>query len=151
MNITADIGALKRTQWYEYAVRFVFGGLITIIAAMLAKTYGPTVGGLFLAFPAIFPASITLVEKHEEEKKKAAGLNGGDRARMVAAVDAAGAAMGSIGLAAFALTASLLLSVVGTPLALVAATILWVMVSLAVWRFRKLHASLRSALTPEQS
>jgi hypothetical protein len=35
---------------------------------------GPRVGGLFLAFPAIFPASATLVEKHEKQKKTATRL-----------------------------------------------------------------------------
>jgi hypothetical protein len=29
---------------------------------LLAKKFGSTVGGLFLAFPAIFPASATLIE-----------------------------------------------------------------------------------------
>ena len=36
-----------------------------------AKRYGPGVAGLFLAFPAIFPAGATLIEKHEKEKKRA--------------------------------------------------------------------------------
>jgi hypothetical protein len=51
------------------------------------------VGGLFLAFPAIFPASATLVEKHEAENKKRRGLSGMVRGREAAALDAAGAAM----------------------------------------------------------
>jgi hypothetical protein len=34
----------------------------------------PVVGGLFLAFPAIFPASATLIEKHVRERKEKAGL-----------------------------------------------------------------------------
>ena len=68
-----------------------------------AKQYGPVVGGLLLAFPAIFPASATLIEKHEKEKKEKQGLNGTLRGRQAASADAAGSAMGSLGLIVFAI------------------------------------------------
>jgi Protein of unknown function (DUF3147) len=68
MQVHLDFSAVGETKWYEYAVRFMFGGLITAIAGVIAKTFGPVVGGLFLAFPAIFPASATLIEKHERRK-----------------------------------------------------------------------------------
>src|SRR5881398_2408468 len=87
----------------EYALRFLFGGLIPAVAGIIAKKFGPGVGGLFLAFPAIFPASATLIEKHEKQKKESEGLRGTERAREAVSVDAAGAAMGSIGLLVFAL------------------------------------------------
>jgi hypothetical protein len=62
MKISLDLSALGKTKWYEYALRFAFGGSITVAAGLVAKKWGPGVGGLFLAFPAIFPASATLVE-----------------------------------------------------------------------------------------
>jgi hypothetical protein len=34
------------------------------VVGLIAARFGPVVGGLFLAFPAIFPASATLIEKH---------------------------------------------------------------------------------------
>jgi hypothetical protein len=71
MPVRIDISAVFRTRWYEYAVRFIFGGLITVAAGLIAKRFGPTVGGLFLAFPAIFPASATLVDKPREGKEGA--------------------------------------------------------------------------------
>jgi len=37
---------------------------MTVIAGLIAFRFGPVVGGLFLAFPAIFPASATLIERH---------------------------------------------------------------------------------------
>ena len=46
-----------------------------------AEKFGPGIGGLFLAFPAIFPASATLIEKHEEQRKQVRGLQGTRRAR----------------------------------------------------------------------
>jgi len=45
--------------------RFVFGGMVTALAGLVADHYGPILGGLFLAFPGIFPAGVSLVEKHK--------------------------------------------------------------------------------------
>ena len=96
-RISLDFSALQRTQWYEYALRFFFGGAITVATGLIAMRYGPVFGGLFLAFPAIFPASATLVEKHETEKKRYAGIVDNSRGRKAAALDARGAALGSLG------------------------------------------------------
>jgi Protein of unknown function (DUF3147). len=65
--------ALRQTRWYEYLVRFVLGGAMTVVAGLIAARFGPVVGGLFLAFPAIFPASATLIEKHVRQRKEEAG------------------------------------------------------------------------------
>src|SRR5580704_12204882 len=102
MRIQVDLSTLGQTKWYQYAIRFLFGGLITAVAGIIAKKFGPGIGGLFLAFPAIFPASATLIEKHEKQKKEEEGLQGTQRGREAASVDAAGSAMGSAGLLVFA-------------------------------------------------
>jgi hypothetical protein len=133
MKAHVDSSALKRTRWYEYLVRFVFGALITAAAGLIAKKYGPGLGGLFLAFPAIFPATATLIEKHENQKKQRAGVKGMRRARAAAGVDAAGTAMGCVGLAAFALMMwTLLPNHLAWPV-LGAATLLWLGVSVLTW------------------
>ena len=44
----------KKTKWHEFALSFAFGGAIRV-AGLIANKWGPGVGGLFLAFPAIFP------------------------------------------------------------------------------------------------
>src|SRR6266481_9955216 len=103
MKIHVELDAVRQTKWYECALRFLFGGLITATAGIIAKKFGPEIGGLFLAFPAIFPASATLIEKHEKQKKERLGLNGTKRAAEAVSADAAGAAIGTIGLACFAL------------------------------------------------
>jgi hypothetical protein len=46
-----------------------------------------------LAFPAIFPASATLIEKHEKERKARAGIRNTLRGRQATALDAPGAAL----------------------------------------------------------
>jgi|SRR6266436_4068006 len=139
VRVSLDFSAFGRTRWYEYFVRFLFGGTITVIAGLLAKHFGPAFGGLFLAFPAIFPASATLVEKHEREKKQRAGIFHTDRGLQAAAVDAAGAAMGSASLVIFAFTIWKLLPTWHAPAVLLCATAGWLLTSFALWRIRKDH------------
>jgi len=137
MQIKLDPSTLRQTKFQQYAVRFVFGGLITAIAGVIAQKYGASVGGLFLAFPAIFPASATLVEEHEERRKEKHGLAGSERGREAASVDAAGAAMGSIGLLVFALLVWRFLPRHTPWLVLSTATLSWLTVSVLIWQLRK--------------
>jgi hypothetical protein len=128
--------ALRDIRWYQYAVRFALGGAMTVIAGFIAARFGPVIGGLFLAFPAIFPASATLIEKHARERKEKAGLSGARRGREAAALDAAGAVLGSIGLAAFAVVIWLGIER-SAPLALLLATAVWLVVAIAAWLVRR--------------
>jgi hypothetical protein len=136
MRIRVDMSVLRRTTWQEYTVRFLFGGATTVFAGLVARKWGPTIGGLFLAFPAIFPASATLIEKHECQRKQQAGVNPGTRGRQAAAVDAAGAAIGAIGLLIFALVVWQALPRINVVLALAGATIAWFAVSAGVFAVR---------------
>lgn len=114
-----------------------------MITGVIARRYGPTVAGLFLAFPAILPAAATLIEKHERQKKETHGLYGEVRGRGAAALDAAGAAMGSVGLLGFAGTIWHFVSHHAAPLVLIAATVTWAVVSLSVWMIRRYRRWLR--------
>jgi len=134
---------LGETKWYEYAVRFLFGGLITALAGIIAKKFGPEIGGLFLAFPAIFPASATLIEKHEKQEKERLGLKGTKRAADAVSVDAAGAAIGTIGLACFALLVWKAIPNHTTWLVLLGAALLWMGLSFLLWQIRKRFALYR--------
>jgi len=49
----------------DYVVRFMFGAAISLLAGLIGMKFGPVVGGLCLGFPAILPASLTLIEKKE--------------------------------------------------------------------------------------
>ena len=118
-------------------VRFCLGGLITAAAGLIAKRYGPGIGGLFLAFPAIFPAGATLIEKHERERKEKLGLRGKIRGRKAAAVDAAGAAMGSLGLLVFADLIARFVPVYNPWIVLLGATLAWIAASVFLWRLRR--------------
>lgn len=118
MNPELNWAALHKTKPSQYLVRFAFGGLISVGAAALGAHWGPGVGGLFLAFPAILPASLTLLKD-----------KGGTRQ---ACDDARGAVLGSLGLCAFALT---VMSTGRAPLVqvLLLATAAWALTSVALW------------------
>jgi hypothetical protein len=102
MRIHAERARLKQARPSEYALRFAFGGACTALAGAIAMHFGPRVGGLFLAFPAIFPAGASLIEGHEKKRKRTAGFDGKSRGRALAGVDAAGAALACFALALFA-------------------------------------------------
>jgi hypothetical protein len=136
MIIQFNLAALRQTRWYEYAIRLGLGGIMTVIAGLIAARFGALVGGLFLAFPAIFPASATLIEKHVRERKEKAGLSGARRGKEAAALDAAGAVLGSFGLAAFAAVVWLLIER-SAAWALVIASLAWVAVSILGWFLRR--------------
>ncbi len=139
MLIKFDISALRRTRWYEYALRFFFGGAITVAAGLIAKFYGPVFGGLFLAFPAIFPASATLVQKHETEKKRRVGIIDNDRGRKAAALDARGAALGCVALSCFGALLWRCLPGWNAGLGLLVALTIWLVVALLGWRLLRLR------------
>jgi hypothetical protein len=103
-------------------VRFVFGGAVTAGTGLVAHYFGPGIGGLFLAFPAILPASLTLVEQHD--------------GRANAVDDARGARLGCLGLAAFAFVTWRLGASWAGALVLGVATLTWVVVGLAAWAIR---------------
>src|SRR6202012_4931968 len=116
----------------EYIVRFLLGGAATVTTGLISSRYGPAVGGLFLALPAIFCASATLIEKHEIRRKRKAGLAGVQRGQKAAALDAAAPALGALGMLAFAIVFwwtvenSIAIAFVGASLA-------WLIVSVAAW------------------
>jgi Protein of unknown function (DUF3147) len=110
---------LKRTKAWEHASRFAFGGAVTVLLGLASQRWGPAVGGLLLGFPAIFPASITLVKEYDGRAKSAD--------------DARGARLGSLGMVAFALVVFVGVPSWSPPAVLAAATLAWSTVNLAAW------------------
>ena len=137
MNISVSLSGLAQTKPLEFALRFVFGGIVTALAGLIAAQFGPVVGGIFLAFPSIFPATATLIEKHEAKKKRQEGMHGRYLAKSAAGADAAGAAMGTIGLLAFGMLVWQLSESVAPWMVLTTATITWFTVAMTVWIVRK--------------
>jgi hypothetical protein len=156
MVVTVKWSALKTVGWHEYALRFVLGGLATVATGLIASAWGPATGGLFLAFPAIFCASATLIEKHERQRKQRAGLSGARRGQEAAALDSSGAALGSFGLLAFAAVMWTVLPGAGTAWAFAGAIAAWLFVSVSLWwvhrflRFskRRAHSGMHKSRPP---
>jgi hypothetical protein len=130
--IRISLSSLRDSRWYEFGIRFALGGAVTAFTGFVSSCYGASIGGLFLALPAIFCASATLVERHEIRRKREVGLRGVRRGREAAALDASGASLGAIGLLAFAGVFSLLVerSVTG---AFAGASFAWLFVSVTAW------------------
>lgn len=148
MSIRLDISSLKETRPYEFGLRFLFGGLCTAIAGLIAKIWGPVVGGLFLAFPAIFPAAVSLIQSHEVRRKAEAGGSGHQRGKDAAALDAFGAALGCVGLAAFALVLWKGIVHAAPALILASAFCVWAGVTWLCYLVRRrIHRARRPALT----
>jgi uncharacterized membrane protein (GlpM family) len=118
-KIELSIAGLKKIHAWEPLMRFVFGGVVTVLTGVIAKVYGPVIAGLFLSFPAILPASLTLVARHQ--------------GRAAATDDAKGATIASLGLGAFGIVVWLLATRVAAPLTLVSALGAWVGIALATW------------------
>jgi hypothetical protein len=135
-RIEVNFSTLKDTKPHEYAVRFLFGGLATVVAGLIAKRFGPGVGGLFLAFPAIFPASATLIESHEKKRKAKIGSDGRNRGRMAASLDAQGASLGCIGLMAFAFVLWRWLNHHNAWLMISVASTVWLVIAYGLWAVR---------------
>jgi hypothetical protein len=110
---------LKDTKAWEHAIRFAFGGAITLGTGLVADKWGPAVAGLFLAFPAILPASITLVKQHD--------------GRRHAIDDARGARLGSIALAAFAFVVIVTAERLPAVAVLTLAGFAWLLVAIGAW------------------
>lgn len=116
---------LREPPIRDWVIRFAFGAGVSALAAVVTKVWGPAAGGLFLAFPAILLASLTLVAKAE----------GGHRARE----DARGAALGALGLIGFGIVVWATTPQWPVWVTLLAATIAWAVISggayliVAVW------------------
>lgn len=135
--ISIRLSSVKETRAREYLLRFIFGGAATVLAGLVAKYFGPGPGGLFLAFPAIFPAAATLMEAHSRQRMAQIGHDGTNRGRIGASIDAASAALGCVGLAGFALVVWLLLPRHRPVPIILAATAVWTAVSIGLWEVRR--------------
>ncbi len=135
--IRFDFSMLRQTKPSQYLSRFLFGAVVTLFAGLVSKWAGPIVGGLFLAFPGIFPPGISLVETQETERKRKEGLHGTERARALAGLHAAGASEGTVGLIAFAAILWFALPRYGLLRSLLVATLAWFPLAFGTWWLRE--------------
>jgi uncharacterized membrane protein (GlpM family) len=122
------LGRLRRVRVRDYVVRFAMGAAISVVAAVVGKIIGVRFGGTLLAFPAILPASLTLIQEEE-------GTSRADR-------DAIGAILGAVGLVIFGMVGEATFGRVDPALALALAILGWLVTALLLY-------SLLAFLRPE--
>ena len=104
-------GGLREVRPREMAVRFALGAVVSVVAGIISHVAGSRLGGVFLAFPAILPASLTILQEKE-------GTRDADR-------DAIGAVLGGLGLVVFAAVAESLFVRVNPVIVLGSALLAW--------------------------
>ena len=103
----------------QLLLRFILGATVSLSAAIVSVELAPVAGGVFLAFPAILPATLTLLER--------------DKGSVAAVGDARGALAGALGLVAFALTVVILGHHAPAAITLLTALSAWIVVSLLLY------------------
>ena len=114
-----EVGKLRKVQAHELLIRFAFGALISVVAGVVALVWNAKAGGMFLAFPAILPATLTLIEEKESKQE--------------AAEDDEGAVLGSVAMFSFAASSVWALAALAAGTALVAASGAWTLTALALY------------------
>ena len=117
--VRLEPGRARQVSARHLAIRFAFGALTSIAAALISLAFGPRAGGLFLAFPAILAASLTLIANEEDAA--------------AAREDARGAVAGSVALAVFATVGAALYTHLAAGIVLVAASAAWTVVALGLY------------------
>ena len=83
-NATQQLGEPFKLDWAkvtemrvrDLTIRFGFGFAISVLAGIIVKLAGPRFGGMFLAFPAILPATTTLLQRRNGLAQAAADVRG---------------------------------------------------------------------------
>lgn len=112
-----NLARLKQAKLKDYAIRFAFGGVISVIAALLGHWITTRFGGIFTAFPAILLASLTLIGEHDGREQSAE--------------DAEGGVAGAAALVVCALFIALTVTRLAGATSLVLALLLWLALALA--------------------
>jgi hypothetical protein len=117
--VEVSLGELRTVPRRDLYLRFAFGAAISTVASVVAILLGVRAGGLLLAFPAILPATLTLIEREDTHEK--------------AMEDDVGSVLGAVSLAGFAALAWWLLRTAGAVVALPVACAGWFVSSLALY------------------
>ncbi|HKC19320.1 MAG TPA: DUF3147 family protein [Candidatus Dormibacteraeota bacterium] len=110
---------VRSHHFSDYALRFAFGAGIALVAGVVGMLLGPKAGGVLLGFPAILPASLTLVQKKDGKDQ--------------ASVDAVGAMLGAIAMIVFAVFVAVKAKTLAAVPTIVVALIVWLVVAVSLY------------------
>ncbi len=123
-------GRIGEARFRDFAIRFAFGGTISVVAALIGAVFAEPIGGIFTAFPALLVASLTLIDKQEDPEH--------------ASYDAVGAALGAVGFIACAFFISRTLGQWPAAASLGTGLLIWLVVAVGLYAIYALIASLGS-------
>ncbi len=110
---------VKTHTFGDYAIRFAFGALISLVAGLIGMALGPKAGGVLLGFPAILPASLTLIQKREGKEQ--------------ASIDSIGAVLGAFAMIVFAVVVALTATRWGPAVSVLVALLVWLAVAVGLY------------------
>jgi uncharacterized membrane protein (GlpM family) len=114
-----DFSQLKQIKWSDFAIRFLFGGIVSVLAAFIAQLTDGRVGGIITAFPAILMASLTIINKLE--------------GRHAAEETARGGIVGAVALVITTIVLVLTLGILSGLLSLLVALVVWLLCAIGLY------------------
>ena len=113
------LSRLKEIRLRDYLIRFLFGGIVSIAAALIGQMTTTRVGGIFTAFPAILLASLTLINQKD--------------GKQASAMDAQGAVLGAVSLVVAAILLSITLGIMAGVFSLLLSLGVWLVCSIGLY------------------
>ena len=114
-----DFSKVKQARMRDYVLRFCIGGMISIAAAGISQGTNSRFGGIFVAFPAILLASLTLIGRCEGEER--------------AEDDAKGGVVGAVALVVTTVVLSLTLQALAGAWSLLLALLTWLICGIGLY------------------
>jgi hypothetical protein len=113
------LGGAREIGVRDLLVRALFGAIASAVAGGVTIVFGPRAGGIFLAFPAILAATVTLIQDEDSARE--------------AREDARGAIVGAAALIVFAAVGAVLFGVLPGGYVLVLAAAAWMLVAVGIY------------------
>lgn len=118
-DVSSSLERLRGLPRRDLALRFGFGAAVSVVAGLVGLGLGERAGGLLLAFPAILPAALTLIESREGTS--------------AAISDVRGAVVGALAMVVFALAVLALAGRILPVLAILVAAVAWLLTSAVLY------------------
>lgn len=114
-----SLSRLRNIHLRNYLIRFLLGGVVSVVAVVIGQWATERIGGIFTAFPAILLASLTLL--NQKDGKQAAEQ------------DAQGAVLGAVALVIASIVLSVTLDIMAGVFALLLGLGAWLVCSVGLY------------------
>jgi len=114
-----DPSRFRQVSLKAYAIRFLLGGVVSLLATLAGHFVTHRFGGVFTAFPAILLASLTFIGQEEGKEPSAE--------------DAEGGSVGAVAFVASAILLATTLTILVGAASILAALILWFILAISLY------------------